>query len=281
MPLELTTRFRGISTSPAATRQGPSGPADALNRCYGALNYITREDATGVVVWAGLKSEDGTPAQTLKEARLALRQRFRDEAAKGGKVGRRLATTGIVSLPNSWDRATVKAATERLAQALAPAEADAAVLIVEHTDKSNNAHLHFVAVDGVESREAAERRAGPDAQRIRRQNVQRFNERGAPKRWRRRIADILNATAIEHGEATVEWRSFKERGLVRTATRHEGPEARARKGRENGGMELRGFFDMADDICNDLDTLARGGTGLLKAADAVSKSRGGEGRQRE
>lgn len=35
MPLELTTRFRGISTSPAATRQGRSGPDDALKRCYG------------------------------------------------------------------------------------------------------------------------------------------------------------------------------------------------------------------------------------------------------
>lgn len=281
MSLELTTRFRGISTSPAATRQGPSGPADALNRCYGALNYITREDATGVVVWAGLQGEDGSPAQTLKDARLALRQRFRDEAAKGGKVGRRLATTGIISLPNSWSKATVQDVAARLAQALAPAEAGAAVMIVQHTDKSNNAHLHFVAVDGVESREAAERRAPESAQRIRRQNVQRFNERGAPKRWRRRIADILNATAIERGEATVEWRSFKERGLMRTATRHEGPEYRARKTRENAGTDLRGFFDMADDICNDLDTLARGGTGLLKAADAVTKSGGGEGRLRE
>lgn len=278
MPLELTTRFRGISTSPAATRQGPSGPADALKRCYGALNYVTRADAIGVVTWAGLKDEDGAPAATLQAARLALRQRFRDEAAKGGKVGRRLATTGIVSLPNSWDRATVKAATERLAQALAPEGSGAAVLIVEHIDKSNNAHLHFVAVDGVESREAAEKRAGEDAQRIRRRNVQRFNERGAPKRWRRRIADILNATAMEHGEATVEWRSFKERGLLRTATRHEGPEARARKAREAKDELGDLFTDSATDI---FDLMAEQAVGLIRHDDANAEQKGGEQRQRE
>ena len=279
MPLELTTRFRGISTSPAATRQGPAGPADALKRCYGALNYVTRADAIGVVTWAGVQDEDGVPAATLQSARLALRQRFRDEAAKGGKVGRRLATTGIVSLPNSWDRATVKAATERLAQALAPEGSDAAVLIVQHTDKSNNAHLHFVAVDGVESREAAERRAGEDAQRIRRRNVQRFNERGAPKRWRRRVADILNATAIEHGEATVEWRSFKERGLLRTATRHEGAEARARKAREARHEELRDFF--VSDATNIFDLMAEQSAGLIARDDAGADQKGGEQRQRE
>lgn len=279
MPLELTTRFRGISTSPAATRQGPAGPADALKRCYGAVNYVTRSDATGVVTWAGLQGEDGAPAATLQAARLALRQRFRDEAAKGGKVGRRLATTGIVSLPNSWDRATVQAATERLARALAPTGSEAAVLIVEHTDKSNNAHLHFVAVDGVESREAAELRAGEGTQRIRPRNVQRFNERGAPKIWRKRIADILNATAIEHGEATVEWRSFKERGLLRAATRHEGPEARARKARENIQDELRDF--LVTGATNLFDLMADSSAGLLTAIDTADRGKGGEQRQRE
>lgn len=279
MPLELTTRFRGISTSPAATRQGPAGPADALKRCYGALNYVTRADAIGIVAWAGVQDEDGAPAATLQAARLALRQRFRDEAAKGGKVGRRLATTGIVSLPNSWDAATVKAATERLAQALAPQGSEAAVLIVQHTDKSNNAHLHFVAVDGIESREAAERRAGEDAQRIRRRNVQRFNERGGPKRWRRRIADNLNATAIEHGEATVEWRSFKERGLLRTATRHEGPEARARKAREGSKDALSDFF--TDAATNIFDLMAEQAVGLFARDDADADQKGGEQRQRE
>ena len=279
MPLELTTRFRGISTSPAATRQGPAGPADAVKRCYGALNYVTRSDAIGVVAWAGLQGEGGAPAATLQEARLALRQRFRGEAAKGGKVGRRLATTGIVSLPNSWDRATVQAATARLAQALAPDGSEAAVLIVQHTDRSNNAHLHFVAVDGIESREAAERRAGEDAQRIRRRNVQRFNERGAPKRWRRRIADILNATAIEHGEATVEWRSFRERGLRRRPTRHEGPEARARKAREAQNDDLRDFFTAeGTDI---FELLAEQSAGLIKHDDPGLDRNGGEQRQRE
>lgn len=279
MPLELTTRFRGISTSPAATRQGRSGPDDALKRCYGALNYVTRDDAVGAIAWAGLQAEDGSPARTAKDARLALRARFREEAAKGGKVGRRLATTGIISLPNTWSTATIEEAVARLTKALAPPDTGAAVLIVQHTDKSNNAHLHFIAVDGVESREAAERRAGPDAQRIRRQNVQRFNERGAPKRWRCRIADILNATAIEKGEATVEWRSFKERGLRRVATRHEGPEARARKARQAKSQGVESLF--AGDMTNHMDMLLRASRRLIEEADATNSPEQGRERVRE
>lgn len=280
MTLELTTRFKGISTSPAA--RGQSGTAtDALKRCYGALNYAARENAVGNICWQGLRRSDGNDVQTAKEARLALRQRFRTEAAKGGKVGRRLATTGIVSLPNTWNDEAVKSAMSRLAKELAPPDSEASVFIVQHIDKSNNAHLHFVAVDGVESRDAAKRRARPDAQRIRQQNVQRFNERGAPKRWRKRIADVLNMTAEEHGLAGVEWKSFKERGLRRKATAHDGPEKRARRRRDGTEVPLADFFNVPDDMERGLECLWNNGNTVIQSADRANEAHGGERRQME
>lgn len=223
MTLELTTKFRGISTSPAA-RNNAGSTAATLKRCYGALNYAARETATGVIHWQGLSRPDGTPAVTPKQARLALRERFRTEAAKGGKVGRRIATTGIVSLPNSWSDDAIKSAITRLTLKLAPEGSEASAIVIQHIDKENNAHLHFIAVDGAESKVQAVERfsTNPKAQRVRRQNVQRLNERGAPKLWRSRIASILNDTAKEYEEVGVEWRSFVERGLRRKATAHDG-----------------------------------------------------------
>lgn len=280
MTLELTTKFKGISTSPAARKQCATATV-ALKRCYAALNYISRDQATGNIYWAGLCRADGSPAQSPKEARGALRQRFRDEAAKGGRVGRRVATTGIVSLPNSWGDEVIKVAMKRLAQELAPPDAMASVLIVHHIDKANNAHLHFVAVDGEESHEAAKRRAKPDAQRIRRQNVQRFNERGAPKRWRKRIADVLNTTADDYAVAGVEWRSFKERGLRRMATTHDGAEKRAREAREKKRKAIADFLNAADGLDDSLADLWKAAPMAVKAADEITRSNGGEQRQRE
>jgi len=265
MTLELTTKFRGISTSPAA-RQRKGEEAHPLKRCYGALNYIARENASGIISWHGLRRPDGKPATTPKEARLALRRRFREEAAKGGKVGRRIATTGIVSLPNTWSEKTVRLAVERLARELAPEGSEASAIVIQHIDKSHNAHLHFLAVDGVESKDAAARRTDKRAaaQRVRRQNVQRFNERGAPKRWRGRIATILNTTAKESGEAEVEWRSFKERGLKRQATQHDSPQKRAQAKRSGFPDSLKRLFEN-DEAENVLDAILGISVGVAEA----------------
>ena len=282
MTLELTTKFKGISTSPAARAKCQTA-AQALKRCYSSLNYIARDNASGNIVWAGLINDDGSPAQTVKDARLALRQRFRNEAEKGGRVGRRIATTGIVSLPNSWTDEVIKSAMHRLALELAPPDSEASVLIVQHIDKTNNAHLHFLAVDGVESLEAAKRRAKPDSQRIRRQNVQRFNERGAPKRWRQRIADVLNETASEHDVAGVEWRSFKERGLRRRAKKREDVGERARKAREGQADTMKSIADLfnGDDIEDNLYDLWNTAAKTLTQRDDLHGGNGGEHRQRE
>ena len=282
MTLELTTKFKGISTSPAARAKCQTA-AQALKRCYSSLNYIARDNASGNIVWAGLIDEDGSPARTAKDARLALRQRFRNEAEKGGRVGRRIATTGIVSLPNSWTDEVIKSAMHRLALELAPPDSEASVLIVQHIDKTNNAHLHFLAVDGVESIEAAKRRAKPDSQRIRRQNVQRFNERGAPKRWRQRIADVLNETASEHGVVGVEWRSFKDRGLRRRAKKREDVGERARKAREGQAETMQSIADLfnGDDIEDNLYDLWNTAAKTLTQKDDLHGGNGGEHRQRE
>lgn len=280
MALELTTKFKGISTSPAARQARGQGGTDALKRCYGALNYIARADAMGLTAWEGVANEDGTPARNMKEARQALRQRFREEAAKGGKVGRRLATTGIVSLPNTWDAETTRDAMARLARELSPEGSEAAVLIVQHIDKTNNAHLHFLAVDGLENREAAARRARSGAQRIRRQNVQRFNERGAPRRWRARIAAVLNRAAAAHGQSGVEWRSFRERGLLRKAQAHEGPERRAREARTNPAKGFERLFGTIGFLGDDLETIARDALSAAASLDPIGQE-GGSERARE
>lgn len=280
MGLELTTKFKGISSSPAA-RGNSLGNTSPLKRCYGALNYIARENAAGLMCWQGLKKEDGLEVKEPKEARLMLRKRFREEAGKGGKVGRRIATTGIISLPNSWNEETVKVAMSKLAKELAPEGSEASVFIVQHTDKKNNAHLHFIAVDGVESRDSATIRSGENATRNRRRNVQRFNERGGPKRWRKKIADVLNQTAKEHGENGVEWRSFKERGLRRKPTKHEGAERRAVRAKDNAAKEAFDFFTRGGDVEQSIDDIFHlADLGIKRGSEAV-EGNGGEQRQRE
>lgn len=280
MGFELTTKFKGISSSPAA-RNKSRGTTEPLKRCYGALNYIARENAAGLICWQGLKSANGEEARTPKEARLFLRQRFREEARKGGTVGRRIATTGIISLPNSWGEGTVQAAMSNLVNELAPDGSEASVLIVQHTDKANNAHLHFIAVDGIESRDSAITRVGSNAVRIRRRNVQRFNERGAPKRWRKRIADVLNETAKEFCENGVEWQSFKERGLRRKPTKHEGAERRAVRAKDKATKEVFDFFTSGDDVERSIDDILNLADGFVKQSKEAIEGNGGEQRQRE
>lgn len=280
MGLELTTKFKGISSSPAA-RDKSLGKADPLKRCYGALNYIGRENAAGLICWRGLKNENGQEVKEPKEARILLRKRFRDEAGKGGSVGRRIATTGIISLPNSWGEETVRAAMSKLSKEMAPDGSEASVFIVQHIDKKNNAHLHFIAVDGVESRHSATIRSGENTARIRRRNVQRFNERGAPKRWRKQIADVLNQTAQEHGENGVEWRSFKERGLRRKPTKHEGAERRAVRAKDNAAKEAFDFLTRGVDIEPSIDEILNLADVSMKQGSKAIEGSGGEQRLRE
>ena len=218
MPLELTTRFTAISTSPKA--RGGMSASDAAGKAAAHLRYIARPAAVAETAVSGL------PAASLDDTRAALRERIRVAASRGGKSGARVLERGIVSLPNSWTAEARQDACARIAAHLAPADSDAACMIVVHRDKSRNSHLHFAAVDGMESREAALARR-PDAKRVRRRNVLRLGDLGRPKELRAEIAGILNGIAAERGLDGVEWRSFEDRGLAQRPKRHEGPTRRA------------------------------------------------------
>ena len=108
-----------------------------------------------------------------------------------------------------------------------------------HNDKPDNPHMHILAVDGLEAPELARARADarranmppgspPKAVLARRRDALRLNDLKRPKELRRDIAAILNDIAQRDGLEGVEWRSFAERGIDRPATKHDGPEKRAR-----------------------------------------------------
>jgi hypothetical protein len=217
--LELTTKFKAITTSPRA-RGGGVDPSQAGRKAADHIRYIDRGTAVSERASAGLDAE--TPA----EVRAALRAKARAAAERGGKLGARVLEKGIISLPNSWPAAARQDACDLIAEHLAPPGSDAAVLVVCHRDKSRNRHLHFAAVDGAESREAALARR-PGAKRVRRQNVIRLSEGGRPKELREEVAMILNGIAAERGLEGVEWRSYKDRGIAKEPGRHEGPRRRA------------------------------------------------------
>lgn len=214
MALELTTRFSPITTGRGAKKQKTPKNAAASGTAH--LKYITRQDAVAGAAWAGV------PGETQKERELLIQTRMRVLADKGGELGCRIAEKGIVSLPNSWPPEAQQEAAQRIAQHLAPPGSEAMALVVIHKDKPNNAHLHFLAVDGAESHAAARARR-PDAKRVRRANVIRLGDRGRPQELRREIAFIINSIAKEKNLDGVEWRSFKERNTGHQPTLHEGP----------------------------------------------------------
>lgn len=219
MPIELTTRFTPITTGAGSKHQ--KAPADAVAAGAAHLQYIMRSTAMSEVAWSGV---EGVNDDARKKA---IRERMRALSVKGGKLGARVAEKGIVSLPNDWPPEARQEAVERLSRHLAPAGSEAMALVVTHQDKPGNSHLHFLAVDGAESHEAAQARR-PDAKRVRRAQVIRLGDRGRPQELRQEIAGILNQIATDRGLEGVEWRSFKDRGIVFTPTIHEGPTRRVR-----------------------------------------------------
>lgn len=252
MTLELTTRFRGISTSPksgAKRNSGHSSPSKAVGHAMANLRYITRDSALADVAWFGKSALDAieevgpsaTPSQQRKALTKQLREALEKRAAGGGQDGRMVATRVIVSLPNDWPDSAKDEALLRLGHYFAPPDSEALAVGALHRDKDNNSHLHFLVADGRESEHAAlnrraqEMRKGePAPKRIRRRNVNRFNaELGRPKVIRAEIATILNKIADRDSLERVEWRSFEARGIAKTPTTHRGPEKEARMDKEH------------------------------------------------
>jgi hypothetical protein len=217
-PLELTTRFSAITTGAGAKNQRSA--ADAVEAGVAHLRYITRPNARAEIAWAGVSGD------SQGDLHKALRARIRERAHQGGKGGARAAEKGIVSLPNDWPEDARQEAVDLIASHLAPDSSEATAVVVSHKDRPGNAHLHFLAVDGRESVEAARLRR-PNAKRVRRANVIRLGDRGRPKELRGEIAEILNGIALRRGLQGVEWRSFEDRGIEYEPMLHEGPTRRS------------------------------------------------------
>ena len=154
--LELTTTFKAISTSPKARKSHT--PAAATGRVKAAARYALRDTAApeGEVAWAGPRLET---CPDRKAARLAFGQAVEERSNQGGAVGRRLASTLIVSLPNDWPKEAQVEAMGRLTRHLAPVGSEAIAIGAIHRDKPHNTHMHFVVLDGLESEAAALTRA--------------------------------------------------------------------------------------------------------------------------
>lgn len=243
MTLELTTRFRGISTSGKSGSKRNSAhatPSKAVGHAMANLRYITRDSAQADVAWFGQSARDVAkelgPNPTPEEQRKALHSNMRkalDERAEGGgKSGKMVATRVTISLPNSWPEEAQEEALLRIGHYFAPPTSEALAVGALHRDKPENRHLHFLIKDGRESehealmRRAKEKKVGESPKRIRRRDVNRFNaDLGRPKVIRAEIAQILNTIATKHDIERVEWKSFKERGIEKTPTTHRGPEA--------------------------------------------------------
>lgn len=248
MTLELTTRFRGISTSSKSTDKRNSGgksPSQAVGQAMANLRYITRESALADAAWFGKpvldtmrEFDQDTPDSSQRAAMHAtLRKALTERAQEGGKEGRMVATRVTISLPNSWPEHAQDAALMHLGRHFAPADSEAIAIGAIHRDKPNNRHIHFLVADGRESELAALNRrvhevgkGGATPKRIRRRNVNRFNaDLGRPKEIRREIAEILNQIADRDGLERIESKSFKERGIERTPDKHRGPAADAQE----------------------------------------------------
>lgn len=236
--LELTTRFRGITTSRASTTKRNTAAAstgEAVGAAMANLRYITRDSALTDPTWFGDRAAkaldeldpDATPKQRRKALRDSMGEALTERAQTGGKAGRMVAMRLTISLPNGWPQEAQDAALVALGHHFAPPGSEALAVGAQHRDKPNNAHLHLLVVDGRESEAAAlDRlaRSGRVPQRVRRRDVNRFNaDRGRPKEIRAEIAGILNAIADERGLDRVEWESFKARGIQRTPDHHRGP----------------------------------------------------------
>jgi len=243
--LELTTRFGAVTTGVGTRKiKGTIARVPARHRvdaaravriAAGHIGYIDRRDAVGERAVANLAGE------RPEDQRAALRRLASERAEKGGKNGARVLEKGIVSLPNSWSAEDRQEACNRIAAHLAPAGSEAAALVTTHRDKRGNEHLHFAAVDGRESIEAARTRR-PGAKRVRRAQVMRMTEGGRPKALRQELADLLNAIAAERGLEGVEWRSFEKRGIAQQPGTHDGPLKRARYAREPETGDLDAWF---------------------------------------
>lgn len=242
-----TINVRHISTSSKA-RTGLSIGA-ARKAALDNLAYICRADAAADFDIIGhcqgetLIAEDATDRAAMREmSKWAIDTRADRHTDANGV---RLADKLIVSLPRDataeHHRQMVGGIVSELGR-----NSDAWLVAAIHRDRSGNPHAHILAIDGLETREAAATRR-PDAKRVRRRDALRLNEGGNRQALRQRIADQINAVSDAHGYRRAEIRSLEDQGIQRAAQEHAGPRGSARRSLR----EVDAWFDQANSLDGD------------------------------
>lgn len=224
-----TINIRHISSSPKA--RGSLSISAAAKAAIATLSYICRAEAAADFDIIGhsqgqtMIAEDAVDRAAMREMTLwSINARAKRHSDANGI---RLADKIIVSLPQDatpeHHREMVRKIVSNLGQ-----DSDAWIVAAIHRDRSGNPHAHILAIDGMETREAAKARR-PDATRIRRRDALRLNEGGCRQILRQRIADQINAVSALHGYRRAEIRSLKDQGIQREAQKHKGPYGSARR----------------------------------------------------
>lgn len=205
--------------------------AEAIATAKARFRYQTRDGATtddDVICHTAGQTLTGDKVAIKAKAYAALAERATKHTDKNGV---RLCDTGHISLPNDATTDEQREIARRLVSDMAK-DSQALVVASIHHDKNANAHLHWWAVDGLETRSAAQAR-NPDAKRIRQRDQLRLNEGGSREEWRARFAAIINEVAEEHGRRRAEHRSLKAQGIERAPQIHEGIEIQDKPDRGN------------------------------------------------
>lgn len=196
--------------------------AEAIATAKARFRYQTRDGATtddDVICHTAGQTLTGDKVAIKAKAYTALAERAKKHTDKNGV---RLCDTGHISLPNDATTEEQREIARRLVSDMAK-DSQALVVASIHHDKKANAHLHWWAVDGLETREAAQAR-NPEAKRIRQRDQLRLNEGGSREEWRARFAAIVNEVGQANGRRFAEHRSLKDRGIERAPQLHEGVE---------------------------------------------------------
>ena len=284
-----TINIRHISTSVKA-RHGLSIGA-ARKAALDNLSYICRTDAAADFDIIGhsqgetMIAEDATDRAAMREmSRWAIDARAKRHTDANGV---RLADKLIVSLPRD---ATAEHHREIVAGIVSDlgADSDAWLVAAIHRDRAGNPHAHILAIDGLETREAAAARR-PDAKRVRCRDQLRLNEGGNRPDLRRRIALQINAVSVREGYRQAEVRSLEDQGIKRIPQTHEGSHGSARRSRREfvawlyQSNALDDGWDMWDALPSSQSL--RSGSALFATDSAAQRvtehsneTRGGEGR---
>lgn len=235
---EATISLSHISTSLRA--RNACSITDAVKKAKANLRYITRGDAAHAVDLLGYHrgthffGNNENDRNALRQiAYEAIEQRAKKHTQKNGV---RLADKIIVSLPNDatdeQHRRMICSVLEDLGT-----DSEAHLFAALHRDRAGNPHAHILAVDGLESSQAARERR-PGAKRIRRKEHLQLNAGGNRKAFRERVAAHINRISESENCKRAEYRSYNDRGIEQNPQAHEGVQLREKNERSETVKEL-------------------------------------------